>query len=188
MSDRICVGAIGGAFGVKGEVRLKSFCAIPDAIAQYAPLTTEDNPDGYSVTILRPVKNGFAVRLSGVTTKEQADALRGVQLFALRDQLPNLPDDEYYHNDLVGMEVFDTGGQRLGVVNNVMNHGAADLLEIQDPCLKDTVLLPFTLAVVPTVDLTSGRIIVDPPMGVFPDKSDDLVEDSEGVTSQKPEP
>ncbi|MGR3661384.1 MAG: ribosome maturation factor RimM [Paracoccaceae bacterium] len=167
MIDRICVGAIAGSFGVTGEVRLKSFCAEPEAIADYAPLYTEDGAREFTVKILRPIKNGFAVHLSGIKTKEQADALKGVSLFADRDQLPSLPDDEYYHTDLIGLTVFDTGGIELGKVVDVLNHGADDLLEIRTTDRSDTVLLPFTEKAVPTVDLASGRIIADPPEGVF---------------------
>lgn len=165
--DRICVGAIAGAFGVRGEVRLKSFCAEPGDIATYGPLSTEDGAQSYSVRIVRTVKNGFAARLGGVATKEQADALKGTRLYVDRDRLPDLPDDEYYHTDLIGLDVFDTGGTRLGRVKSVLNHGATDLLEIHGPGLKSTVLLPFTLAAVPTVDLTARRIIADPPDGLF---------------------
>lgn len=168
-STRICVGAIAGSFGVKGEVRLKSFCADPAAIADYAPLFTDANPQGYSATILRPVKNGFAARLSGVKTKEQADALRGQQLYADRNKLPMLPDDEYYHSDLIGLSVLDTGGNALGTVKDLQNHGAGDLLEVMQFNSSNTVLVPFSLKTVPTVDLKTGRIIIDPPEGSFPD-------------------
>jgi 16S rRNA processing protein RimM len=169
-TDRICVGAIAGAFGVRGEVRLKSFCAEPEAIADYAPLYTEDGTRSFSVEITRAVKDGFAAHLSGVTTKEEADALRGTRLFADRDKLPELPDDEFYHSDLIGLEVLNTGGKVLGKVRSVQNYGAGDLLEIHGPGLKATVLLPFTNEFVPTVDLTAGRIIADPPEGLFPDE------------------
>ncbi len=167
MSKRIVVGAIAGAFGTAGEVRLKSFCAEPEAIADYAPLYTEANPGGYSVTILRPVKGGFAARLSGVTTREQAAALRGTVLLADRDRLPDLPDDEYYHADLIGLVALDTGGAPLGTVKAVHDHGAGDLLEVQMPGQSATVLVPFTRTIVPTVDLAGGRIIIDPPAGLF---------------------
>lgn len=167
MSDLICVGAIAGAFGVRGEIRIKSFCAIPEDIGTYSPLTTEDGNQSFALTLSRPINNGFAARLDGVATKEQADALRGIRLFARRDQLPSLPDDEYYHTDLIGLEVLDTGGKVLGHVKSVQNHGAADLLEIHAPGLKDTVLLPFTLVATPTIDLAAGRIIADPPDGLF---------------------
>lgn len=167
MSELVCVAAIAGAFGVRGEVRLKSFTAEPEAVADYAPLTTEDGKRSFNVTLTRPINNGFAARLSGVATKEQADALRGVKLFAERAKLPSLPDDEFYHADLIGLTVSDTGGTELGRVKSVQNHGAGDLLEVHGPTLKQAVLLPFTKDAVPTVDLASGRIVADPPEGLF---------------------
>ncbi len=167
MSDTICVGTISGAFGVHGEVRLKSFTAEPEAIADYAPLTTEDGARSFDVQLTGQVKGGFAARLSGVRSKEDADALNGLRLFAPRDRLPALPDDEYYHADLIGLAVFDTGGAEIGQVRAVHNHGAADLLELVVPGGSKTVLMPFTLAVVPTVDLASGRIVADPPEGLL---------------------
>nr|WP_321511522.1 ribosome maturation factor RimM [uncultured Celeribacter sp.] len=164
---RIIVGAIAGAFGVHGEVRLKSFCADPEAIGDYSPLTSEDGARTFELTLTRAIKNGFTARIDGVDTKEEADALKGVTLFADRDQLPSLPDDEFYHADLIGLSVLDTGGTVLGTVRNVLNHGAGDLLEVTGPGINVPVLLPFTLSNVPTVDLASGRIIADPPEGLF---------------------
>lgn len=167
MSDRICVGAIAGAFGVNGEVRLKSFTSTPEDIVDYAPLETEDGAMAFDVIVERVINNGLATRLTGIKTKEQADALKGVRLFVPRDRLPALPDDEFYHADLLGLPVFDTGGTQLGHVKAVHDHGAGDLLEIHGPGLKSTVLLPFTRDAVPTVDLVAGRIIADPPEGLF---------------------
>jgi len=167
VSETICVGTIAGAFGVNGEVRLKSFTAEPEALAEYAPLTTEDGSRSFEVQITRPVKGGFAARLSGVRSKEEADALRGTGLYAPRDRLPTLPDDEFYHTDLIGLAVFDTGGAELGRVKAVLNHGATDLLELVMPGQSKTVLLPFTREAVPTVDLASGRIVADPPEGLL---------------------
>ena len=167
MSDLICVAAIAGAFGVRGEVRLKSFTADPLAIGEYAPLTTEDGGRSFDLALAGQLPNGLLVRLSGVNTKEEADALKGVKLYVPRDRLPALPDDEYYHADLIGLTVLDTGGATLGRVKTVLNHGAGDTLEVQVPGASDTVLLPFTLDAVPTVDLATGRIIADPPEGLF---------------------
>ncbi|MCZ8333851.1 MAG: ribosome maturation factor RimM [Rhodobacteraceae bacterium] len=162
--DRICVGAIAGSFGVQGEVRLKSFCADPEAIASYGPLWTEDGSRSFTVKLTRAnVSGGLGVRLSGVLSKEQADALKGTQLFADREKLPALPDDEFYHADLIGLTAQDTGGVTLGTVRAVHNHGAGDMLEILGPGMKTALLVPFTLAVVPTVDLAAGRIVVDMP-------------------------
>jgi len=165
---RVCVGAIAGAFGVKGEVRLKSFCADPAAIADYAPLTTEDGGRSFTLRLTRPIEGGFAARLSGVATREQADALKGARLYADRDRLPALPDDEFYHADLIGLAVLDTGGAALGTVRAVHDHGAGDLIEVAGAGLKTPVLIPFTRAIVPTVDLTARRMIVDPPPGLLP--------------------
>lgn len=164
---RICVGAIAGAFGVKGEVRLKSFCADPPAIADYAPLFTEDGARSFEVTITRQIPNGFAARLSGLKNREEAEALKGVRLYADRSRLPALPDDEFYHADLIDLEVRNTGDEVLGSVSAIHNHGAGDLLEIRLKDSSKTVLLPFTQEAVPTVDITLGRIIVDPPEGLL---------------------
>lgn len=162
-SDRVCVGAIAGAFGVKGEVRVKSFCSTPEDIIRYAPLYTEDGSRSFTLKLTRPVTGGLGMRLSGVATKEEADALKGVTLWADREKLPSLPDDEFYHADLIGLEVVDTGGAVLGRVRAVHNHGAGDILEIFGPGRKQALLLPFTRAAVPTVDLAAGRIVADPP-------------------------
>jgi 16S rRNA processing protein RimM len=164
---RVCVGAIAGAFGVQGEVRLKSFCAEPEAIAGYGPLTTEDGSRRFAVTLTRPVAGGLGARLSGVSSKEAADALKGTRLYADRDRLPGLDDDEFYHADLIGMEVRDTGGGLLGEVVAVHNHGAGDLLELRGT--GPALLLPFTKAVVPTVDLARRRIVADLPEGLGDD-------------------
>jgi len=163
----LCIGAISGSFGVRGEVRIKSFCAIPEDIATYSPLSSEDGKQTYSITLSGVVKHGFSAHLSGVTTKEQADALSGTRLYTGRNRLPSLPDDEYYYSDLIGLEVLDTGGGAVGQVKAVQNHGAGDLLEVQATGTSGTLLIPFTQIAVPTVDLTSGRIIVDPPDGIL---------------------
>lgn len=161
--DRVCVGAIAGAFGVRGEVRLKSFCAEPEAIAAYGPLETEDGSRSFAVTITRPVKAGFAARLAGIRTKEEGDALKGSRLYAPRDRLPTLEDNEFYHTDLIGLDVVDTGGAALGRVRTVQDYGAGDVLEVYAPG-RGSLLLPFTQAVVPTVDLAAGRLVADPPV------------------------
>jgi 16S rRNA processing protein RimM len=163
MTGRICVGAVAGAFGVRGEVRLKSFCAEPEAIAAYGPLSDEAGTRAFDVTLTRPVQGGFAALLSGVATRAAAEALRGVRLYAPRDRLPDPGPEEYYHADLIGLPVFDPGGARLGQVAAVLNHGASDILEVR-PGQGDSLLLPFTRAVVPTVDLLAGRIVADPPV------------------------
>lgn len=160
-STRICVGALAGAFGVNGEVRLKSFCAVAEDIATYGPLASEDGKRMFTVKLTRPINGGLGARLSGIDTREQAEAMKGTTLWADRKALPSLPDDEFYHADLIGLEVVDTGGAKLGRVHAIHDHGAGDILEITGP--SGVVLIPFTKAAVPTVDLAAGRIVADPP-------------------------
>jgi len=168
MSDeKIVVGALSGSFGVDGDVRLKSFCADPLALAGYTPLTRADGIVIATIVIKGQTKGALIARVDGITTKEQADGLRGMEIFATRDQLPGLPDDEFYHADLIGLMCFDAGGAPLGRVKAVQTNGAEDLLEIISPAHKDTVLVPFTKAIVPTVDLACGRIVLDPSGGLF---------------------
>jgi 16S rRNA processing protein RimM len=156
-----CVGALAGAFGVQGEVRLKSFCADPAAIADYAPLLTEDGRS-FGLRIVKPLNGAFAARLTGVTTREAAEALKGTRLYVPRARLPDPGDDEFYHADLIGLDVIDTGGAALGTVRAVLDHGAGDILEIVRPGAPD-LMLPFTRANVPTIDLIASRIVADPP-------------------------
>ena len=156
-AEMVCVGAIAGAFGVRGEARIKSFCAEPDAIGDYSPLTTEDGRS-FDLELGRPIKGGYAARLSGVPTREDAEALKGTRLYAPRDRLPALPNDEFYHADLIGLDVVDTGGEALGTVRAIHDFGAGDVIEVTG---KTELMLPFTRETVPTVDLGSRRLIAD---------------------------
>ena len=159
----VCVGAVAGGFGVQGEVRLKSFCADPAAIAGYAPLVTEDGRS-FGLRITRPLSGAFAARLTGIETREQAEAMKGTRLYVPRDRLPNPGEDEFYHADLIGLAVLDTGGASIGKVKAVLDHGAGDILEITRAGRAD-LLLPCTRAVVPTVALAGRRVVVEPPDG-----------------------
>ncbi|MGR3434332.1 MAG: ribosome maturation factor RimM [Shimia sp.] len=165
-ADHVCVGAIAGAFGVDGEVRLKSFCADPFDLDTYGPLVSEDGRR-FEVQVDRATKGGLIGRLSGVRSKEDADALKGTRLHAPRAALPATDDDEYYYSDLIGLDVVDPGGAPLGRVKAVVNHGATDILEVLPVGGGETALLPFTNAAVPNVDLAARRIVADPPEGVF---------------------
>lgn len=161
--NQVCVGAIAGAFGVRGELRLKPFTGDPADIAAYGPVSLEDGSRVFVITLTRAVKGGYAARLSGVTTREQAEALRGARLYVDRDRLPAPDADEFYHADLLGMTVEDLSGVVLGRVKSVQNYGAGDLLEILPPGGGSPLLLAFTLAAVPHVDVAGRKIIADPP-------------------------
>ena len=160
------MGQIAGAFGVRGEVRLKSFCAAPEDIAIYTPLTCDNGRVLRVVVITGATQGALIARIEGISTKEEADALKGVELYVDRARLPKLPDDEFYHTDLIGLQVRDTGGAVIGSVIGVHNHGAGDILEIRLDGPKTALLLPFTLATVPTVDVAGGSIVVDVPEGL----------------------
>lgn len=160
-NDMVCLGALAGAWGVQGAVRLKSFCADPAAIANYAPLVSEDGRS-FGLKLLKPLSGAFAAKLEGVRTREEAEALKGTRLYAPRNRLPELDEDEFYHADLIGLTVRDTGGTEIGTVRLVVDHGAGDILEISRPG-QDSLLVPFTQAIVPTVDVAGDRIVVDVP-------------------------
>ncbi len=162
--DKIVVGSLAGAFGVRGEVRLKSFCAEPADLAGYVPLTTPDGRIFREVRITGQTQGSLTARIDGISSKEEADALRGTPLLAERARLPALPEDEFYHADLIGLPVQDPGGAPLGTVRAILNHGAGDLLEVARPG-GATVLIPFTVAAVPLVDIAARRIVADPPDG-----------------------
>ena len=163
MADRVVLAAVAGAFGVGGEVRLKPFTVEPEAVGSYGALHAEDGRR-FEVTGLRPIKGGLAARLSGVATREEAEALRGVRLSVPRERLPALQEDEFYHADLIGLPVSDPGGVEIGRVKAVLDFGAGDILELHLPG-GGTALLPFTRDTVPTVDLAAGRLVADPPEG-----------------------
>ncbi|MEM9010505.1 MAG: ribosome maturation factor RimM [Pseudomonadota bacterium] len=172
MAERVCIGAIAGAFGVRGEVRLKSFCTLPEDLGAYGPVESEDGARRFEISALHPIKAGLAGRLSGIATREAAEALKGTRLYVDRDRLPHPADDEFYHADLIGLTVQDPGGAALGRVEAVHDHGAGDLLEVRVAGVRETVLLPFTREVVPTVDLAARRLIADPPAGLLPEPAD----------------
>lgn len=171
----ICVGAIAGAYGVRGEARIKSFCAEPADIARYAPLLDEGGARSFTLRITGAVSGGFSARLGGVSTREQAEALKGLRLYAPRHRMPALPDDEFYHADLIGLEAVDTGGAPLGRVHAVEDYGAGDFLEIARPGVAP-LLVPFTRDAAPTVDLAAGRLVIDPPEDVTEDATRDGAE------------
>lgn len=164
---RVCIARIGAPHGVRGEVRLWSFTADPLAVASYGPLESAKG-DRFEITALRTAKDCLVARLAGVHDRTAAERLVNLELFVPRAQLPEPKDaEEFYHADLVGLAVFDAAGTALGTVIAIQNFGAGDLIEVQPAVGRETVLLPFTKAVVPVVDIHAGRIVVDPPDGSF---------------------
>ena len=165
-ADRVCVAQIGGAHGVRGEVRLKPFTQDPAAIAQYGQLTSEDGRR-FEMTAARASKDALVVRFKGVDDRDAAEALRLVKLYVPRERLGDAGEDEFFHADLVGLAAVVLDGGPLGTVVAVQNFGAGDLLEVAPADGGPSVLLPFTKAAVPTIDIASGTVTLDPPEGTF---------------------
>ena len=155
----ICVGAIAGAFGVKGEVKLKSFTQNPEDCVAYGPLLDESGAVVLTPTSHRPVKDALAVRAQEVTTREQAEALKSKKVYVLRASLPEPEEDEFYFTDLVGLDVKTTDGKRMGKVIAVHEFGAGDMLEIK-PKDSASFFHPFTKVATPKVDIGAGRVVI----------------------------
>ena len=166
MSKRICLGAMAGAHGVRGEFKVKSFTGIPDDIAAYGPLEAEKGGRIFTLTLLRPTKPTiFVARAPEIKSREEAQELKGTKLFVPRDRLPPPDEDEFYYEDLVGLSAQTTEGKPWGMVKAVLNHGAGDLLEIsQIPGVKGTRLISFTKEDVPEIDFSGQTITVVEPV------------------------
>src|SRR5437660_865601 len=163
---RVCVGVVGAAHGVRGAVRIKSFTAKPEDIARYGPLEDETGERQFTLRITGAAKGVLIAQLSEVVDRNHAEALRGLRLYLPRAALPQPEDEEYYHADLIGLDAVLTDGTPVGEVRAVHDFGAGDTLEIARPAGPPAVV-PFTKAVVPEVDLTAGRLVLDPPPGLL---------------------
>ncbi|MHB2168418.1 ribosome maturation factor RimM [Alsobacter sp. R-9] len=163
--DLILVGVFGAPHGVRGELRLKSFTGDPLAIAGYGPLTDAAGTAAWRLSQARLVKDDMlVVRVEGVNDRDAAARLTNVRLHVPRERLPAIDDeDEYYQADLVGLRVDTVDGGTLGTVAAVLDFGAGDILEIAPPDGGRPVMLPFTKAAVPVVDIAGGRLVADPP-------------------------
>jgi len=164
VTARVCVAQIGAAQGVRGEVRLKAFTEDPLSVTRYGPLESEDGKRHFEIEAVRPAKNMLIARLKGVTDRSAAEALTNVRLYVAREKLPKAADDEFYHVDLVGLAAVTSKGEAIGTVKAVHNFGAGDLLEIEPAAGGATLMLPFTEATVPAVDISGRKIIVEPPV------------------------
>jgi len=170
-AGRICVAEIGGAHGIGGEVKLKSFTADPMALKGYSPLESEDGTTRFAIEALRPGKSHLIAQLRGILDRSAAERLAGVKLFVPRACLPPVATDEFYHADLIGLTAVNAANEPLGRVIAIHNFGAGDIIEIAPPH-GATMLLPFTNAVVPTVDLAGGRVVIALPGEIEGDDPD----------------
>jgi 16S rRNA processing protein RimM len=162
MPPQICVARIGAPHGVRGAVKLWTFTEDPLAVKRYGPLLTKDGVRQFEVTSAREAKGHLVATLKGIATREDAERLNGIELYVAREKLPATDEDEYYHADLIGLAAVNAANEPLGRVIAIHNFGAGDIIEIAPPS-GATMLLPFTNAVVPTVDVAAGRVVIELP-------------------------
>ncbi len=149
---------------MRGEVRITAYTQEPLALARYGALLREDGSAGLTLVSARAAKDGVIGRVREVSTKEQADALRGLRLFVSRDALPLVEDeDDFYIADLIGLAAATPEGAAPGAVKAVQNYGAGDILELDPGGGQATVFVPFTRDAVPEVRIAKGEIVAIPP-------------------------
>jgi 16S rRNA processing protein RimM len=170
MAGQICIARIGAAHGVRGAVKLWTFTEDPLAVMQYGSLATKDGTRSFEVATAREAKGHLVATLKGIATREDAERLNGIELYVAREKLPATDEGEYYHADLIGLAAVTAADQPLGRVIAIHNFGAGDIIEIAPPH-GVTMLLPFTNAVVPTVDLKGGRVVIELPAEIEGDES-----------------
>ncbi len=173
MTRLVLLGRFGAAHGVRGEVRLQSFTAEPQAIASYAPLTDKSGARQFTLLSVRPQgKDMLVARVVGVTDRAGAEALNGIELYLPREKLPPPEEDEFYLADLVGLRAETRAGVLLGHVVALRNFGAGDILEVAPIQGSETLMFPFTKAVIPIVDVAGERVVIEPPAEVDDDGAD----------------
>jgi 16S rRNA processing protein RimM len=172
MAAPICVARIGAAHGVRGAVKLWTFTEDPLAVKRYGALATKDGARSFEVTHAREANGHLVATLKGVATREEAERLNGLELYIAREKLPATDADEYYHADLIGLAAVSAADEPIGRVIAIHNFGAGDIIEIAPP-KGATMLLPFTNAVVPTVDLANGRVVIELPAEIEGDNPTD---------------
>ena len=165
MAAPVCVARIGAAHGVRGAVKLWTFTEDPLAVQNYGPLLTKDGARQFEIANLRPAKDHLVATFKGIATRNDAEKLNGIELYVPRERLPAADDGEYYHADLIGLAAINSANQPLGRVIAIHNFGAGDIIEIAPP-KGATLLLPFTNAVVPTVDIEGGRVLIELPQEI----------------------
>jgi 16S rRNA processing protein RimM len=172
MPPQICIARIGAAHGVRGAVKLWTFTEDPLAVKSYGPLATKDGARQFEVTHAREAKGHLVATLKGIATREDAERLNGIELYIARDKLPATDENEYYHADLIGLAAVTPAQEPLGRVIAIHNFGAGDIIEIA-PSQGATMLLPFTNAIVPSVDLKGGRVVIELPEEIEGDAATD---------------
>ncbi|WP_045834733.1 ribosome maturation factor RimM [Hyphomicrobium sp. 99] len=161
--QRILVGEISGAHGIRGDVLVRTYTETPDAVAAYGPLTDETGKRSFSLRVVRVTSKGIVARIKGVEDRNAAEPLRGIKLYIGRDKLPEPKAAEYYHADLIGLDAVSEDGTALGKIVSVQNFGAGDLLELKPNDGSATEFIPFEDRYVPSIDLQARTIVINRP-------------------------
>ena len=165
-AKRLCVGIVTGPHGIRGGLRIKSFTADPADIDAYGPVSDEAGTRHFKIRVVGMIKGVVLAELDGVTDRNAAEALKGLNLYVDREQLPPADADEFYHADLLGLEARLEDGTVLGLVTGLYDFGAGESVEITGPKGAIT-MVPFTQAAVPVIDLAGGTLTIVPPAGLF---------------------
>ncbi len=160
MTGWVCVGIVVGAHGVQGRVRIRSFTANPTDVGAYGPLHDDTGRHRFTARVAGVRKENVVLAdLTGIVGRSQAEALRGRRLFVPRSALPELEEDTFHWADLIGLAVVRADGTPAGEVVAVHDFGAGSMLEVAVG-ERRTVMVSFTRAMVPEVDITGGRVVV----------------------------
>lgn len=158
----VCLAVVTAAHGVRGAFKLRCFTEEPESVAAYGPLVDEQGRELFELEVLGSARGGVIARARGIADRDAAEALRGLHLYVPRERLPEPDEDEFYVEDLAGLEAVSPGGEPLGRVVGVFNFGAGDLVEITT-LQGRSLMVPFTREAVPEIDVAAGRLVVDPP-------------------------
>ncbi len=171
-TQRVCLGIITGARGIRGEVRIRTFTERPEDISEYGPLTDETGARTFKLSEPKPIKGGVAARIEGIADRSGAEDLKGTHLYVDRRSLPELDSEEFYHADLVGMRVTSEDGENIGTVAAVHDFGAGDVLEI-DRGQEVSLFAPFTRDSIPLVDVEKRNLVLIAPPGLMDEDVED---------------
>lgn len=164
---RVLLGSIVGVHGVRGAVKIRSHTGAPEAIADYGPLSDEAGTRSFRLRVIGLARGNVVAKIDGVTDRDAAERLRGIDLYVAREALPPPEDDdEFYQADLIGLDAVTEAGEPYGTIVDFRDFGAGDLLEVRPAGGGPTIYLPFTREVVPVVDIEGRRVVVVPPAEV----------------------